>query len=155
MLRFILKVLFIILLVSFIKGNVKLTTRRDIRLSSSYVIKSISNSNIETCLEHCLKDCSCVSFQLCKPSMCQLLSTTLADLNISRNFSCKFCEYFDFKFSYDHDKVSTLSMIFILFILVMHVKFYYLVLRKKIYFDYVRCRSCLNLLFKTFLQITL
>ncbi|XP_046863390.1 uncharacterized protein LOC124457148 [Xenia sp. Carnegie-2017] len=41
-------------------------------------MRNITSSKIDECLEQCLKDCSCLSFQLCGTAS-QLLSSTITD----------------------------------------------------------------------------
>ena len=36
---------------------------------------NIKNGNIAECLEHCLQDCQCQSFQICQNTKCQLCSS--------------------------------------------------------------------------------
>ena len=50
---------------------------KDKAFSQSCLIKTftIKNGNIADCLEHCLKNCRCQSFQVCQNEKCQLCSS--------------------------------------------------------------------------------
>ena len=76
-----------------LNGNVQLYARHG-SLPSNFIMRNITNSKIDECLEQCLTDCSCLSFQICGTA-CQLLSTTITD-ETSNNEKSQ-CQHFTMK----------------------------------------------------------
>ncbi|XP_046864210.1 uncharacterized protein LOC124458196 isoform X1 [Xenia sp. Carnegie-2017] len=74
-------------------GNVQLYARIG-SLPSNFIMRNITTSKIDECLEQCLTDCSCLSFQICGTA-CQLLSTTITD-ETSNNEKSQ-CQHFTMK----------------------------------------------------------
>ena len=56
---------------------------------------SIQSGNIAKCLEHCLQDCRCQSFQICQNTKCQLCSSHKEENSslLHDNDSCVYATY--------------------------------------------------------------
>ncbi|XP_046863747.1 uncharacterized protein LOC124457558 isoform X1 [Xenia sp. Carnegie-2017] len=88
--------------VVFMNGNVQLYARHG-SLPSNFIMRNITTSKIDECLQQCLKNCSCLSFQICGTA-CQLLSTTITD-ETSNNEKSQ-CQHFTMKILNEKDNSS-------------------------------------------------
>ena len=76
-------------------SNIHLNTKRGIALYG-YSFLNITNSTPTNCLESCLEQCRCLSFQMCKNTECQLCSSTM-ELKTPSTRPTKDCIYLDFE----------------------------------------------------------
>lgn len=58
--------------------------------------RNLTASSMEDCLQHCLSDCLCQSFQICGNS-CQLCSTKATLLPTAKRRESNSCKRFEFK----------------------------------------------------------
>ena len=78
-----------------------------------YSYRNITSLNHKKCLEFCLADCRCLSFQICAASQdCQLSSSTKL-VNRSAFQDSEHCDYMDFQYE-DTTKPKVIIMYFFL-----------------------------------------
>ena len=71
---------------------------RNKMLNDSYTIAEfvINDGNIAHCLEHCIKECKCQSFQICSSRICKLCSKHKKENNLVLHDE-KNCTYFTYE----------------------------------------------------------
>ena len=64
-------------------------------IDNSSIIKTfiMKSRSVAECLEHCLKDCRCQSFQICQNTKCQLCSSQENSSLLHYNDSCVYATY--------------------------------------------------------------
>ncbi len=75
----------------------------------------IKSGNIADCLEHCLKNCRCQSFQICHETKCQLCSSHKEE-NSSLLHDKDGCVYATYEIRHSTKKFQVMSHIFEIFI---------------------------------------
>ena len=80
----------------------------------------IKSGNIADCLEHCLENCRCQSFQICHETKCQLCSSHKEE-NSSLLRDKEGCVYATYEMRQSTNTIPVICRIFVIFYCVLHV----------------------------------
>ena len=97
------------------KGQPQFTVEAEANkaFDKSCLIGTFNTGDIADCLEHCLEDCRCQSFQICQNTKCQLCSSHKED-NSSLLHESDNCTYVVYRLRYLEERFQVTNCLIIL-----------------------------------------